>query len=106
LDAQIVACPVTVNKQQLFKPFQLIPSVTAIYLLKGWQGSPGAIKLFASSAFKKCFAFCQTVICGLWLTFLLREGLGRRKGRSSFSLLPTKSWPSIRVQLSLTPSKK
>ena len=46
-------CPVTVNKQQLFKPFQLMPSVAAICLLRGWQGLPGAIKLFASGAFKR-----------------------------------------------------
>lgn len=52
LEAQTVAFPVTVNKQQLFKPFQLMPSVAAIYLLREWQGLPGAIKLFASSAFK------------------------------------------------------
>lgn len=29
-----------------------MPSVAAIYLLRGWRGWPGAIKLFASSAFK------------------------------------------------------
>lgn len=51
LEAPTVA-GVTVNKQQLFKPFQLMPSVAAIYLLRGRQGLPGAIKLFASSAFK------------------------------------------------------
>lgn len=36
-----VACPVSVNKQQLFKPFQLMPSVAAIYLLRGWLGIAG-----------------------------------------------------------------
>lgn len=50
LDAHIVADPVTVNKQQIFKPFQLMPFVIAIYLLKGQQGLSAAIKLFASSA--------------------------------------------------------
>lgn len=44
--------PVTVNKQQLFKPYLLMPSVASIYLWRGWQGLPGAIKLFASSTFK------------------------------------------------------
>lgn len=34
LEAPIVAGG-TVNKQQLFKPFQLMSSVTAIYLLRG-----------------------------------------------------------------------
>lgn len=29
-----------------------MPSLEAICLLKGWQGLPGAIKLFASSAFR------------------------------------------------------
>ena len=43
-------CPVSVNKQQLFKPFQLMPSVAAIYLLRGWKGLPSAIKLLASNA--------------------------------------------------------
>lgn len=52
LDAYIVSDPATVNKQQIFKPFQLMPPVTAIYLLKGQQGLSAAIKLFASSAFK------------------------------------------------------
>lgn len=48
-------CPVTVDKQQLFKPFQSMPSVAAIYLLRGWKALPSAIKLFASSAFKSAF---------------------------------------------------
>lgn len=42
-------CPVSVSKQQLFKPFQSMPSVAAIYLSRGWKGLPNAIKLFASS---------------------------------------------------------
>lgn len=54
-------CPVSVNKQQLFKPFQLMPSVAAIYLLRGWKGLPNAIKLSASSALP------------IRPTFLLRE---------------------------------
>lgn len=52
LEAHTVADSVTVNKQQIFKPFQLMPSVTAIYLLKGQQCLSAAIKLFASSAFE------------------------------------------------------
>lgn len=78
LDAQTVAAPVTVNKPQIFKPLQLMPSVTAIYLLKGRQGLSAAIKLFASSAFKYVVPLAKQVICSLWACFLPKEGFDRK----------------------------
>lgn len=73
-----VAAPVTVNKPQIFKPLQLMPSATAIYLLKGRQGLSAAIKLFASSAFKYVVPLAKQVICSLWACFLPKEGFDRK----------------------------
>lgn len=57
-----------------------MPSEAALHLLREWQGLPGAIKLFAGSAFESALplAIESTVVYGQRPT-LLRKEFGLRK---------------------------